>query len=75
MYKELPKVCKCTSKMLEVLAYDELPQTKSFRAFRKGWLCLGCNKWEAAILRERVVEETQCMSINVSLDQSLTGMG
>ena len=60
MYKKLEQPCKkCGSTTLEILDYVETPQTAHPKPIRAGWLCLLCNHWERAILRERVAQEKQ----------------
>lgn len=58
MYKELEQRCgKCRQRMLEVLGYTEQIEGEHPQAYRKGWFCPWCKNWEAAILREKYVEE------------------
>ena len=61
MYKELEKICnECGSKMMEILDYiEEPPEGEHPKAFRKGWICIYCDNWESAILRERVAQEKE----------------
>jgi predicted RNA-binding protein YlxR (DUF448 family) len=58
MYEKLEQTCKkCGSTTVEILDYVEVPDSKYPKAIRAGWLCISCNTWEQAILRERVAKE------------------
>ena len=58
MYEKQDQACKkCGSHTVEILDYVEAPGNEHPRAVRAGWLCLLCDHWEHAILRERVAKE------------------